>query len=254
MPEDTREIDHSVAGNEQYQKPLAEEVNEASIGERPEPYWTTLRLEIKGWLNRNAPSSEELYVGALQILYSPNLRGKTRFVAHAVREIANRLPEIVTGNKSSRFQWQNQLDGLIKKWEQSGFLLDGTLSTITASEPDAPVADLPMPRNVMQNIAILLSEYSATRERASDKAQRLFEGIDSRNRRAQETLAPIVTQWLKVTSWFLKHVHDSGAPDAVDPSELQIQFELFETSLGALTREFFKTIGELDAILEKANA
>jgi hypothetical protein len=241
-------------GSDQQQKSLAQEVNEASIGARAEPYWTSLRLEIKGWLNRNAPSSEELYIGALEILYSPTVRGKTRFVAHAVREIANRLPEIITGIKSSRFEWQNKLDGIVKRWEQSGFLLDGTLPTITASQPDAPVVDFPMPRNVMQDIASLLSEYAATRERASDRARRLFEGIDPRNRRAQETLTPIVTQWLKVTSWFLKHVHDSGAPDAVDPSELQIQFELFETALGALTREFFKTIGELDAILEKANA
>ena len=116
------------------------------------------------------------------------------------------------------------------------------------------MADLPMPRNVMQDIATLLSEYAATRERTSDKARRLFEGIDPRNRRAQETLTRIITQWLIVTRWFLKHVHDSGAPDTIDPSELQKQFELFETALGALTREFFKTIGELDAILEKANA
>ena len=243
-----------MAENQQQQKPLLEEVNEASIGTSAEPYWTTLRLEIKGWLNRNAPSSEELYVGALQVLYSPTLPAKTRFVAHAVREISNRLPEIITGIKSSRFEWQNKLDGVIKRWEQSGFLLDGTLPTITISEPDPLVSDLPMPRNVMQDIATLLSEYTATRERASDKARRLFEGIDPQNHRAKETLTPIITQWLKVTSWFLKHVHDSGAPDAVDPSELQKQFELFETALGALTREFFKTIGELDAILEKANA
>ena len=242
-----------MAENEQQQKPLALEVNEASIGAIAQPYWTTLRLEIKGWLNRNAPASEELYVGALEILYSPSIRGKALFVAHAVREIANRLPEIITGIKNARFEWQNKLDGVVKRWEQSGFLLDGTLPTVTASQLDPAVADLPMPRNVIQDIASLLSEYAATRERASDRARRLFEGIDPRNGRAQETLTPIVTQWLKVTSWFLKHVHDSGAPDAVDSSELRTQFELFETALGALTREFFKTVGELDAILEKAN-
>ena len=155
-----------MAENEQQQKPLALEVNEASIGAIAQPYWTTLRLEIKGWLNRNAPASEELYVGALEILYSPSIRGKARFVAHAVHEIANRLPEIITGIKNARFEWQNKLDGVVKRWEQSGFLLDGTLPTVTASQLDPAVADLPMPRNVIQDIASLLSEYAAKIGRA----------------------------------------------------------------------------------------
>jgi hypothetical protein len=221
---------------------------------RREPYWTTLRLEIKGWLKRNAPSSEELYVGGLNILYSPKFPGKTRFVAHAVREIANRLPETITGTKSQRFEWQNKFDAIIKVWKQVGLPLDGTIPEPISPEGIAISTEVQMPRRVVQVLAEILSEYSAGRERPVETARRLFEGVDPRNRAAKESLTPIVTQWITVTNWFLKYVHDSGLPDPADPNELEKQFELFEATLGALTREFFKTIGELDAILEKANA
>jgi hypothetical protein len=107
----------------------------------------------------------------------------------------------------------------------------------------------------VQDIVEVLSEYAAGRETNREKARRLFEGVDSKNQTARESFTPIVTQWLSVTDWFMKIVHVPVNTDAaVDAGELQRQFELFEITLGALTREFFKTIGELDAILEKANA
>jgi hypothetical protein len=220
-----------------------------------EPYWSSFRLELKGWLKRNAPALEELYDGALQMLYSPRFPGKARFVAHAVREIANRLPETITGIKGQRFEWQNKLDGVLVSWERAGLSLDGSMLEPISGRDSAPSTDVLVPRKVVQDIVEVLSEYAAGRETNREKARRLFEGVDPKNQAARESFTPIVTQWLSVTDWFMKIVHVPVNTDAaVDASELQRQFELFEITLGALTREFFKTIGELDAILEKANA
>jgi hypothetical protein len=64
-----------------------------------------------------------------------------------------------------------------------------------------------------------------------------------------------VHQWLDVTEWFVKRVHDSGTQDiSIDEGEFVHRFELFETTLGALVRAFFKTVEGLDEVLEDANS
>jgi hypothetical protein len=216
---------------------------------------STFRLELKAWLGRNAPSLEELYEGALRMLYSPNFPGRTRFIAHAAREIANRLPETITGIKNERFEWQNQLDRLLKSWGRAGFSIDGNLpETVTAASP-SPSTEFPVPRRFMQEMAKLLSEYALSRETNQARARRLFEGVDPQVQGSREALVPIVTQWLEVTNWFVRIAHDSGRTDTIlSTGELERRFELFETTLGALTREFFKTIGELDEILANTNS
>jgi hypothetical protein len=60
---------------------------------------------------------------------------------------------------------------------------------------------------------------------------------------------------LDVTGWFMGKAHDNGSQDKdVAPEELSRRFELFEATLGALARGFFKTIEGLDEILEDANS
>src|SRR5690242_15510612 len=59
------------------------------------PYWTRRREQRREWLRRaGAVSLAELYEGAVIILETRQ-PGYVRFVSHAVREIANRLPGII---------------------------------------------------------------------------------------------------------------------------------------------------------------
>ncbi|MBN2413960.1 hypothetical protein JXQ31_19960 [candidate division KSB1 bacterium] len=69
-----------------------------------ESYWTKERLDLKAWFQRNAPSLGELYEGVLKLLYTDEkIPGWTRFVAHAIREIGNRLPDIVIGVQKNTY-------------------------------------------------------------------------------------------------------------------------------------------------------
>lgn len=75
-----------------------------------ETYWTEPRQELRAWFQRNAPSLGELYEGALRMFFAPEFPGRVRFVAHAVREIRNRLPDAIAGPKiGGTFQWINKL-------------------------------------------------------------------------------------------------------------------------------------------------
>ena len=99
-------------------------------------------------------------------------------------------------------------------------------------------------------------DHVSTREKPQDKALRLFEAVAPENKQFREALVPIIQQWLKTTEWFMGKVHGSGKTDTecCGSDDLLQQFELFETMLGALVRGFFKTVDELDEILEDTNS
>ena len=219
-------------------------------------FWTGPRRELRSWFERNAPSLGELYEGALKMLFMGNFPGRTRFVAQAVREIGNRLPDVISGMKTDgTVQYAYQLDIISKDWQSAGFLLDGTIpASLITDDKGIPSIHVPVPRILFERIAVLIRNHVAARERPEEKAFRLFEGIAPENEELRDTLRPIVRQWLDVTKWFQKKVHDSGAQDNnIDGKEYLRYFELFERTLGALVRGFFRTVEGLDEILEDAN-
>jgi hypothetical protein len=89
-------------------------------------FWTESRRELKEWFGKNAPPLGELYEGARRMVFDSTFPGRTRFVAHAVREIRNRLPDVITGTTSRRFEWVNRLDVLARKWQKAGLSVDGS--------------------------------------------------------------------------------------------------------------------------------
>jgi len=220
-------------------------------------YWTDDRKELRSWFGRNAPSLGALYEGSLYILFSDGFPGRVRFVAHAVREIRNRLPDAIAGPKTSkRLDYVGRLDALAKKWQQAGFPIDGSQPVKVMADDALPATtDIPIPRSLYSKIALLVRDHIQTREKPSDAARRLFQAIDPNNQDAEATLRPRIQQWLECTKWFVARVHDNGSTDdQIDAQEMQRQFEIFETTLSALVRGFFKTLEELDEILEEANS
>lgn len=222
-----------------------------------ESYWIPSRLELRAWFQRNAPSLGELYEGSLRMLYGEkNFPGRTRFVAHAIREIRNRLPDYITGPKvGGTFQWKNRLDELARDWQKARFSLDGIIPAEVSVEQSIPSSEIMVPRRLIEKIAILIKDHVESRETRKEAAMRLFEGITPENQNLRDTLRPVINQWLDVTEWFVDIVHEGHEQNRNSvPEELNRHFELFEATLGALLRRFFKTVEELDEILEDANS
>jgi hypothetical protein len=221
-----------------------------------ESYLTEPRLELLAWFERHAPSLGELYHGALIMLHDENFPGRTHFVAHAVREIGNRLPDFIAGPiKSSQVQYVNRLDAIGKRWQRFGFGLDGSPLPSVTEEKAPPSTDVPIPRPLFLEFASLVKDHIGAREKPLDATKRLFRALSSTNQQIGDSLQPTIDQWLDVTHWFQEKVHHPGFKDAsVDTTEFERRFELFERTLTALTRGFFKTTKELDEILESANS
>jgi hypothetical protein len=219
-------------------------------------YWNNYRAEIYSWFQKDAPSLGELYVSALDMLYVSPLPGWSRFVSHAVREIRNRLPEIISGVRdTSNVQYVNRLDEIASVWDKQGLPLDGSLPTNITQFDNIPTDSIPIPRRIFKKISVLIKEHNDGRIKAVDSAKNLFLGPDREPSVVSESLRPVIDQWLQITGWFVGKAHDSGKTDSnVDFKEFRRQFELFETTLGAILREFFATMSELDEILEEANS
>ena len=173
-----------------------------------------------------------------------------------MREIRNRLPEIISGiRNTSNVPYVNRLDDIANIWDRQGLPLDGSLPTSVTQYDNIPTDSIPIPRRIFEKMSVLIKEHNDGRIRVVDSAKNLFLGPDRESSVVSESLHPVIDQWLQITGWFVGKAHDSGKTDSnVDFKEFRRQFELFETSLGAILRGFFATIGELDEILEEANS
>jgi hypothetical protein len=223
--------------------------------------WTPNRSELREWLRRNAPSLAELYEGAVLLLFDHPVPGYTRFVAHAVRETRNRLPDATSGPKAGIYlNYKSRVDEVVILWKKAGFTTDGALPGGKMGDaPDLPAAaETPFPRKLAEMLARLVADHEATREKPMEAAVRLFEGVIPENEKFRDTLRPVAMQWIEITDWFMKKTHDSGITDKdVDAAEMKKKFELFELTLLGIARgftTFFETTKELDEILEDANS
>jgi hypothetical protein len=227
-------------------------------GDRPPPglpmtaslsCWTPARNEIRSWLDRNAPPLAELYTGAVMLLYTTTVPGHVRFVSHAVREIRNRLPDAIAGpTLNQRLDHTSRLDEINA--------LPGTRALIAdLGGPTAPATTpLPIDRTLATKIGELLQDHLTTRTKPIDAARRLFQGIAPENTPWDETLNPILHQWLKVTNWFVSKAHVSEhTDDHYSKEDLCHNFTLFENAIAAAITPFFTTLEDLDDILENTN-
>jgi hypothetical protein len=183
--------------------------------------------------------------------------GRIHFVSHAVRDIGNGLPEIVSGVKVGRLDYKTVVDGLVVTWRAHNLSL--TLDKHPAGQ-DLPTGTPPettsLPTPVYDALRKFLSEHAESRVRPSESAQRMFDTLLPEGAEQRASMTPVVNQWVQVVKWFVSRTHlprsadSKGRPD----EELERNFELFETTLMALVRAFFATTGDLDAILEDANS
>jgi len=220
--------------------------------------WTRPRRELLDWFRRNdAPALGELYEGAVELLLVLRVPGRLRFVCHAVREIRNRLPDVVTGARNSgRFDYLTPLDELAADWNAHGLgAAPGAVGQFSAEGGEVnPSTALPIPVPVVEKIRRLLAGHVTARERKADAAKRLFEGCCRSDRKTGDAQYVAVSEWLRVTDWFESKTHQPcEQSEAVDWGEVERRFEHFEAALYSLLGRFFTTVDALDEILGKAN-
>jgi hypothetical protein len=238
---------------------MAEEPSMESAKKGPVPdngYWTHNRRELLEWLSKTSPSLAEMYKGAVDLLFGRPVAGFSRFVSHAVREIRNRLPGVVSGTGSTgRLDYKSRIDDLAIQWKKARVNPEAKPSEAGKSPSMVQASEIALPRKIVRKIESLIADHDAARQRPQEAAMKLFEGVAPSNQRFRDRLRPVVLQWMQVCDWFMERTHESGYTDAdIDLPEFKKNFELFESTLLAIVRgvsTFFDNTDELDAILKE---
>ncbi len=214
-------------------------------------WWTPTRLSIHAWLQQNAPVLAPLYEAAVPMALAPEFPGRVCFVAHAVREIRNRLADVVVSEiRYDRADYPRLTEALRRCWDDEGFASDGT-SVFSAEEE--PTASGRQPVNVspafVTAVGDLIAEHNKPSETNRDRVARLFEHVGGA--RAPDYA---IRAWRNATDWAPKnaHVPIQGTSQTAEASLLGWFLE-FEKALAALSNRSFENMDLLDDILDSAN-
>ncbi len=226
-------------------------------GIAPAAYWNSDREAIGIWLHEKKPSLAELYRSAVEMVESePPFPGRTRFVAHAVREIGNRLPEAVTLKEyKEKADTTVKTAIIVRHWNsvpRAGAADGGTPLSEQGAVPTR--SEISISAELYGAIEDLVREFEKPEVVRRRKFQEMIEVATDAGVKTEVSPA-VVQQWITVTDWFMDFAHDNGRPDAdCDWVGYKTQFGLFETALKSLAQPFFKTKLTVEEMLKKANA
>lgn len=152
------------------------------------------------WLNDDLslPVFAEAYKGAA-ILISQKPAGYISFVAHAGRDLMNRLASTVAGIKSERVQYQQYIDKLQGAWQDEWRLSDDLSPEIADKGHLIPI-------EVCQRISTLIDEHKSGRIRSSE-ADGLFFSTFLDYSDKDKIPGNFLSEWKAAKDWFLGHAH-----------------------------------------------
>ena len=209
--------------------------------------WSPKRNELLKWFSRNAKPLAEAYEGAVRLLDEANFPGRVHFIAHAVRDIADRLVFVLDPQlEGGRVQYENEMDGIEKLWPE--------LQTIQETTDGSAVKDtVTIGYRLASKIDALVRAHGERRQRPSNY-ELLFRFLMRKEPTQAQVNQRVTSDFKETREWFMKltHLRNREAPK-VDENELQAQFSKFEGMLYSFVGDFFTSTGELDEILHKAN-
>lgn len=204
---------------------------------------------ILDWLRVQAPGCAEAFECALNLVARGPMVGAGSLVAHALRDMLNRLGETFSGARAEQVPYKKLTTNLLAAIDGSGFstqLPDGLAPNSGAT--------VPMPVSVLGPLGKLVIEFRRGTERDDDKELAIFVGLFG-PRGGQTEFEPGRNALRKVRKWAQEKAHfDSRKPRAVSFEEAAGQVKAVEALFLALRRKFFDQAKEIDAILDSANA
>jgi len=199
------------------------------------------------WLNDDLrlPVFAEAYKGAV-ILLRQKPTGYISFVAHAGRDLMNRLASTVTGIKSERVQYQQHVDKLQSVWRDEWRFSDELSPEVTEKGHLIPI-------KVCQIISDLIEEHNSGRMRSSE-ADGLFFSTFLDYSDKDKIPGNFLSEWKAAKNWFLSHAHlreKSFQPETYD--DLVKHFKCLDGYLYIAASSQYERLKVLNEILETTN-
>lgn len=192
------------------------------------------RRRILEWLKAKAPALAPVYDGAVRMILEPEFPGRVHFIAHAMREIMNRLPDIYAedGESSGYTNYPKLANAIADHWSPS--ISDSDQVMISIKCADA--------------IQDLVKRHQAIPNKTRAKAIRLF-------KKSISTEPPIYTieLWESTRKWAASKTHVGITNHELEDNELITKhFDNLDTLLRAILNRSYENMDELDEVLESS--
>lgn len=205
------------------------------------------RRELLNWFRTNVPSLAGAYEGAIRLLGDESFPGRIHFIAHAVRDITDRLVFALDSQLTSKqVQYANKLDDLVEPWSK----VKGIASTNDASVTHDSVT---IDQTLASIIDSLVSDHCARRQ-APSNYELLFRYLMRSEPTRANVNQRLVAEFKEMHDWFMRLAHlRAKRPPDIPEEELNTQFNRFEGMIHSFVGDFFTGTAELDDILQQAN-
>jgi predicted nucleic acid-binding protein len=217
----------------------------------PGQVWTPERRTLHDQLTQLEPTLGALYGYMLNFMEEVCKPGDERarmvLMAHAVREMANNLPEAlsdVDGVPSGRINTSEPCRALVAEWDNNSDILDVTSHALSGEER------VTIPSSVLSAAARVV-----TSQRAATGNRRLRQSAAAL-RRLEPGPDPTLKMWLDALSWFESHAHLDKSRERSIPGDeaILVKLEIIETILAARLQGFFAVMDDVSALAALANA
>lgn len=199
------------------------------------------------WLNDglSLPVFAEAYKGAA-ILLSQKPSGYISFVAHAGRDLMNRLASTVAGIKSEQVQYQQHIDKLQSDWRDEWRRSDDLSPEVVENGHLIPI-------QVCQIITTLIEKHKSGRIRSSE-ADGLFFSTFLDYSDKDKIPGNFLSEWKDAKVWFLGHAHlrDKSFRTETD-DELVKHFNCLDGYLYIAASSQYERLKALNEILDATN-
>ena len=223
----------------------------ASAPPSPTAEWTPQRLGLHLWLESNAPALAPVYSAVVRMSSDRTFPGRVWFMAHALRDMRNRLPAALAGpSDGSRTEYSLLAGGVTKRWIQDGLPADGSCPLEATAEPSSsgPVR-YEISQALLEAVSELVAGDLAIAPRKRDNAHRLFEAVAG-----GPVPNYVILAWLDATNRAERFAHLRDAPlTEEDEQEFDEVLARCERALVAMANRSYENMDELDEILGSAN-
>jgi hypothetical protein len=214
-------------------------------------HWTPQRLRVRQWLEVEAPNLAPVYEACVLMAVDPTFPGRVWFIAHALRDIRNRLPEAIAGPvEQSRTEYSELARKVTKCWMDEGLPGDGSSPFASSSEPrPGGPPRLNVSQALIEAVGDLVAGDLAIPGRKKDAASRLFAALAG-----GPVPSYVIDGWLKATGRAEPFAHLRNEPlTTAQVAEFDQIFYECESALIAIASRSYENMDALDEILESAN-
>ena len=214
--------------------------------------WSPHQLRIFRWLCSEAPALAPVYEAAVRMARDLGFPGRVWFMAHALRDIRNRLPNAIAGpEKHSNTEYSHLVKVICEHWEEDGHTVSAQIVVGGSGEPPSEgPSRVEISAELFSAVGELVVGHNAIGPRKEANARRLFRALSG-----QTVPDYVVKSWITNTNKAERFAHLRDKPLTQGKvREFEEIFDACEQALAAMANRSYENMDGLDEILAAANS